>query len=345
MSAFSSDKKYPITLKPLTAPDIKSTFQDVFNLQNALRLLLHDLDAELAKYVQEAPADGKLYGRKNKTWSEVTGGVGGGSSLIDSPSAIVAAGTLAPPETCDTYLTTVIAGVTYAIPAFVERSSEIGTDPYWASVVSLMSFDQTLTDAKGVSWTDSGTSYAGGRYGSGSLYTAGGNISAPVASWNDFSYGTGDFTVEMYIKRLGDSHDTAIFSHQYVGGDSMPLVIGVGAVNTTSSANTLFIGAFIGGAWLGTTSSLTPAIGQWYHIAAVRSGATYTLYVAGTAVASFSSTVSSVATKPLLIGRRWDNWTAPQIYFAGCIDEMRITKGVARYTSNFTPPTLPFPRS
>lgn len=44
MASFSTNKKYPLTLKPLTHPDVKTTHQDVFNLLNSFRILFGDLD-------------------------------------------------------------------------------------------------------------------------------------------------------------------------------------------------------------------------------------------------------------------------------------------------------------
>ena len=78
-------------------------------------------------------------------------------------------------------------------------------------------------------------------------------------------------------------------------------------------------------------------LNAWYHVAIVKSGSTITGYVNGVQYPITSSTPSET-TEPLWIA------TGNNLgYFTGYIQDMRITKGVARYTSNFTVPTEPFP--
>jgi len=90
-----------------------------------------------------------------------------------------------------------------------------------------------------------------------------------------------------------------------------------------------------------TATSIT--LNTWTHLALVRSGSTGKLYINGVADAN-TVTTSATATCP----------TNPQIgsyplisgrTFFGYIDDVRITKGIARYTANFTPPTQAFPNN
>jgi hypothetical protein len=77
---------------------------------------------------------------------------------------------------------------------------------------------------------------------------------------------------------------------------------------------------------------------EWSHVAAVRNGNTVTLYLNGASVASGSFTSSLTASNNLEIGI-YNGTTGA---FLGYIDDLRITKGYARYTANFTPPTAAF---
>jgi len=90
------------------------------------------------------------------------------------------------------------------------------------------------------------------------------------------------------------------------------------------------------------TSSDAYADNEWTHIAVVRNGSTVTIYSNGTSVGSttFSGSIASPST-PLMIGgilagQSWDTTK----YFTGYIDDVRITKGVAR---TITVPTAAFP--
>ena len=77
----------------------------------------------------------------------------------------------------------------------------------------------------------------------------------------------------------------------------------------------------------------------WYHIALVRYGTSIKLYVNGVSNISTSSSLGLVDNSvSLSIG----SMLTGEYSMNGYIDELRISKGVARWTSNFTPPTQPY---
>ena len=85
-------------------------------------------------------------------------------------------------------------------------------------------------------------------------------------------------------------------------------------------------------------SSGSIAQNTWTHIAAVRNGNTITLYIDGTAdgTADVTGDTMNAVIQTLKIG---DYTTAGDLEFLGHIDDLRITKGKALYTANFTAPT------
>jgi hypothetical protein len=77
----------------------------------------------------------------------------------------------------------------------------------------------------------------------------------------------------------------------------------------------------------------------WHHVAATRSGNTVRVFLDGTEDASATFSNGTAASSALVIGAFADGTEA----LNGWMDEIRITKGLARYTANFTPPTEAFP--
>jgi len=90
------------------------------------------------------------------------------------------------------------------------------------------------------------------------------------------------------------------------------------------------------------TSSTAISIETWYHIAIVKSGTTWTMYIDGSSVGSDTQSANIVdySQQYLTIGC----YLAPAVSesFYGYVDEVRITNGIARYTSNFTPTSTAF---
>jgi hypothetical protein len=82
----------------------------------------------------------------------------------------------------------------------------------------------------------------------------------------------------------------------------------------------------------------------WRHVALVRYNGAISVYVDGVAATRGASYVSTVASHDLgtLSSLRIGNGHTGTDVFYGNIDELRITKGLARYTSNFTAPTSVF---
>jgi len=142
-----------------------------------------------------------------------------------------------------------------------------------------------------------------------------------------------DFTFEFWIYPMDVSVTESIFVRR-ASATARGMVSNING----SSANkfTVLFGDTDTAAWevtLTTTSNLTSQ--NWHHIAIVRSGNNFYLYLDGTqeATATWAGTIAD-DTEPFIIG---SNGTG--VDFTGYLSDFRITKGLARYTANFTPPT------
>lgn len=170
-------------------------------------------------------------------------------------------------------------------------------------------------------------STAAAKFGGASMKFDGAGDYIYSAGSAEVAFGTGDFTVEFWVRR------SAVGVTQFVIGVQAP---SGSAADRWSlyflAANTL---NFYNGNTIKLTSTTTFAVGTWYHAAVCRSAGTARLYVNGVQEASVADVVTytAAATRPL-IGTDTDFVSLP---FNGYIDDLRVTKGVARYTTAFTP--------
>lgn len=106
--------------------------------------------------------------------------------------------------------------------------------------------------------------------------------------------------------------------------------------------------AFLGDPWTSKSISVPVALGGWHHVAFSCSDAHTVLgFVDGVLQATLTSSVmwAPSGTPSLTIGAIPGEGGAAATYAANAyLNEIRITKGIGRYTANFTPPTAPFPR-
>ena len=178
------------------------------------------------------------------------------------------------------------------------------------------------------------------KFGAASLIAnpTGSHISSGVgvASSTDFEFGTGDFTVEWWqywVSLSTPAYQAAIQSGYNVNG---------GFTLVTDNADgryVLVLGS--AGTQVLKESSAGP-VNAWTHYALTRVGNAFTLWRNGVASATGSSALSvGAAGKTFAIGCYAQDSGALGQVFNGYIDELRVTKGVARYTANFTPPTAP----
>jgi hypothetical protein len=149
----------------------------------------------------------------------------------------------------------------------------------------------------------------------------------------DFAFGTGDFTIEGWVYITTGSKTQVIIDFRNTG----PSLNGLALAIDTANKPYVFVNAAIL-----FTSSVALSLNNWTYIACVKSSGTITLYLDGTSRGSASS-ATNLTNSALTIGTAIDyrNSTS-DLKLVGFIDDLRITKGVARYTANFTAPTKAF---
>ncbi len=78
----------------------------------------------------------------------------------------------------------------------------------------------------------------------------------------------------------------------------------------------------------------------WTHLAVVSNGTTTKLYLDGVEKGSYTGTTGSANSMTYVTIGSFNDKGSP---FSGYIDDLRVTRGYARYTASFTPPTTAFP--
>ncbi|MDE3021612.1 MAG: hypothetical protein KGI54_07100 [Pseudomonadota bacterium] len=216
-----------------------------------------------------------------------------------------------------------------------------GSDPYWTSVVSLIhgigtNGSTTITDSKGITaWTTSGSaaiSTSQSKFSTSSLYLPGSSyLSANTPASIDL--GNSDFTIEgFYYFTTVSSYQVLYLSHFSNGNMSLRLQLNSGQLqlqyNQSSTA---------------ATTSTTVTANTWHFLAATRSGSNIYLFIDG--VLSATGTLASITAGTVDAIELGQNIQNTSWFLYGYVNEYRVTKGVARYTSSFTPPTAPFPNA
>jgi hypothetical protein len=166
------------------------------------------------------------------------------------------------------------------------------------------------------------------KYGTGSASFDGTTSYLKAASQPQLGFGTGDFTVEYWVYCTSFSNGPTIVDFR-----------GLGSTGNVGFADNYTTGGFPGVFKEGTgqllTSTRAVSANTWTHVAFVRSGTTLTVYVNGTSGGSVTDSTSwAVPNGPAVIGAN----KGPASFYAGYIDDLRVTRGLARYTANFTPP-------
>jgi hypothetical protein len=152
------------------------------------------------------------------------------------------------------------------------------------------------------------------------------------ATSSDYAFGTGDFTVEAWIKIpnvSGISYQNVLDTRGSIGNSTSGFSFGV----QSNGQLYMYTNGFIINTAVNTITS-----NQWYHIALVNNGGTAKAYVDGVEKGSvslsgydFTNTTFRIANVDSSSGQN----------FVGSISNVRVVKGTAVYTSAFTAPTAP----
>ena len=156
------------------------------------------------------------------------------------------------------------------------------------------------------------------------------------AANTDFELGSGAFTIECWYRGTSAANFASIISK-----GTISTTAGSYGLHFRSANNTIafYLGAANDNVITSTTSIRTAA--TWFHIAVTRSGNSTRLFINGTQEGITYGFDYNITTGGVLtVGR--DSYST-SFKVNGYIDDVRITKGVARYTTNFPAPTAPFP--
>ena len=228
-----------------------------------------------------------------------------------------------------------------------ESLKRAGTWPIAVYPSVLLHFDgtngsTTFTDSSlnAVSFTAFGNaqiSTAQSQFGGASGLFDGTGDYITAASNALFGFGTGDFTIEAWV-RLSTLSDSVLFDNRdesNVGIGLYSAILDGGLWRPSIANNTAIMDVNVGYA---QNPSITISSATWTHIAVSRQSGTVRLFVGGALSQTITDTRTYASASTAFIGA---NVLVTQ-GVNGNIDELRVVKGLAVYTAAFTPPAQPF---
>ncbi len=199
-----------------------------------------------------------------------------------------------------------------------------------------------FTDESGKAWTPANQAQidtAQYKFGGASGLFDGTTDYISTPNSTDFDFGTGDFTIDFWVRRNGNQSNYA----GLIAASKKSTLTGwcVMWSSSSESVNKILFASKATGSWaINLQSAGTIADTTWTHVAVVRYGNSMKLYFGGTQTGStFDCTGLSFPSSGDGCKIAANYVPDPDAYHNGWIDEVRISKGVARWTDNFTPPT------
>ena len=284
-----------------------------------------DSDGSLANLTYTVESDGNMLGRATLTQdssvftidplSADSGATDGTFTLTFKANDGINIGTAAK----DFSLTFAAAGVDSSAPTVLLMKSRVNALNNTA--ITYRNSSDALTG-----FTEAGdpqaTTFNPYRSGGYSTYHDGTGDKLSIGSSSDFAYGTGDFTWEAWIYVPGAKSNHYLLDHGSNGGIMNIANNKIRYYNTTvGTAGALYTG-------------VTIEYSKWHHVAFVRSSGTTKIYVDGVSGASQSDN-HNYSAQAVTVGDYGGN----NYGFSGYVRDLRLVKGTAVYTSNFTPPT------
>ncbi|MFA5324268.1 MAG: LamG domain-containing protein [Smithella sp.] len=182
-------------------------------------------------------------------------------------------------------------------------------------------------------------------FGTAALLLDGNSDYATIPDSTTWDYGTSPFTIDFWVRWAADlGAGNCYFYNQYADGSNR--------FGINYDGDRLFLSVVSGGGdVISIRITFNPVADTWYHIAVVRvntdNAATgWRYFVNGVAQTMTLSGGAWNATMPTLAGTVYLGQSgAGAGYVNGWIDEFRVSNGVARWTTDFTPDTIPYSKS
>ena len=158
----------------------------------------------------------------------------------------------------------------------------------------------------------------------------------------DLRMGTGDFTIEAWVYiTVAPSSGTRSRVYSFQNHSASQVVLALAVINTSGTlyGDAILRSADGTGTTIYTGTTAIP-LNTWTHLALTRSGTTGRLFVNGNLEDTETSQSQNLSQAVSAAIAAAANNTE---FVNGYIQDLRVTKGVARYTAAFTPSSAPFP--